>query len=228
MKSRRSPGEVLAILFLLTIMAVVVVFPALSSGCNAGEICINGAGENQQGFQPFRNLLVSASDCPTTFEQMVILLINAERANQGLPALLLDIRLQDAARWFADDLAIYGLQDPVDYDSRGKSQDYRLRVEREYDYDWKDETIALGSGPDTLADTPEEVVAGWMNSHSAVLLSPSADHIGVGYVDREGLLWDDVTVADFASPDEPGEIRQPPLSTCDPGFHRMYFPIIFK
>lgn len=228
MKNRRSPAEAFAIILLLAIMLMVVVSPALSSGCDAGENCYNGVVENQGEFQPHGDLLFSTSDCPTSFEQMVILLINAERAYQGLPPLLLDIRLQDAARWFADDLAIYGLQDPVDHDSRGESQDYRLRVERGYDYDWKNETIALGFGPDNLANTPDEVVAGWMNSHSAVLLHPSAEHIGVGYVHREGLLWDDVTVADFASPDEPGESRQPPLPTCDPGFHRLLFPIIFK
>jgi uncharacterized protein YkwD len=158
---------------------------------------------------------------------MVILLINVERANQGLPLLLLDIRLQDAARWFAEDLAINGLQIPVDHDSRGFSKDYRIRDERGYDFDWIDETIALGTGPDNGANSPEEVVAGWMNSHSAVLLSPSAEHIGVGYVHLGGPTWDDVTVADFTSP-EPTESRQPPLSSCDPGFYRMRFPIIIK
>lgn len=226
MKSRRSPGEVLVILFLLTIMVVMVVSPALSSGCDAAENCFNGVVENQGGFQPLGNLLVSTSDCPTSFEQMVILLINSERANAGLAPLALDIRLQAAARWFSTDLAINGIMFPSDphKDSNGNSTEQRFTLQG-YPYLEVGETIALGFGGPNA--TPEEVVQGWMGSpiHHDILLGDTYVHIGVGYTHYSGGIWDDVTVADFGSSSDG---RQPPLSTCDPGFHRMFFPSIYK
>ncbi|MCH7588933.1 MAG: CAP domain-containing protein [Chloroflexi bacterium] len=178
-------------------------------------------------FSPFTALL---SDCPTTFEEQVILLINIERSNVGLPPLTLDIRLQSPARWFSNDLVVNGITNLADphEDSNGDSPGERVTAAG-YAWSWVGETIIFGSGGPN--DTPEEVVQGWMASspHRAILLHSTPTHIGVGYThDPLGVPYQDVSVADFASLLSPSDPRQGPPSTCDPGFFQSHFPFITK
>lgn len=207
-----------------------------SAGASAGRCtsCIENSGTNPQftrgaGIEPaqvtFSPLTASVSDCPTTFEVQVILLINVERSKVGIPALALDSRLQSPARWFSNDVVINGLQDPPHNGSDGSTPQSRATAAG-YIWTWVGETMILGSGG--AVDTPEEVVQGWMSSdpHKAILLHTTPTHIGVGYThDPLGVPYEDVSIADFGSTDGP---RQGPPASCDPGFFQIHFPIVTK
>lgn len=209
-----------------------------SAGASAGRCtsCIENSSTNPQftrgaRIEPaqvtFSPLTASVSDCPTTFEVQVILLINVERSKVGIPALALDSRLQSPARWFSNDLVVNGITNIADphEDSNGDSPGERVTAAG-YIWTWVGETIILGSGG--AVDTPEEVVQGWMSSgqHEAILLHTTPTHIGVGYThDPLGVPYEDVSVAVFGSTGGP---RQGPPASCDPGFFQIHFPIVTK
>lgn len=165
----------------------------------------------------------SPADCPADFEAQAMLLINVERSRVGLSPLELDTRLQAAARWFSNDVAVNGLQDPPHEGSDGSTP--QLRIEREgYNATESGETLGLGLGGGL--DTPQEAVEGWMNSmsHKEILLG-DFEHIGLGYTHTPTGDWNDIWVADFAN--TAGARSAPPME-CDPGYHEMFFPIIGK
>lgn len=174
-------------------------------------------------FSPFTGLL---SDCPTTFEEQVILLINIERSNVGLPPLKLDIRLQSPARWFSNDLAIHGIQDPPHNGSDGSTPGTRVTAAG-YPTPFVGETLIVGTG--LFVTTPENAVQGWMDSagHKAILLGNAYKHIGVGHTNTTVPpdKWENTVVADFGPT---GITRLGPPSTCDPGFFQSHFPFITK
>lgn len=204
-------------------MIVEMAFPAFSAGCGAASDCL----DESLMLEPMLPLPATQADCPTEFEERVILLINVERAIDGKPPLMLDIRLQAAARWMSDDMAA---RDEIPADHLGSDGSTpRQRMEREGYF-----PNFIG-GPENIAggfSTPDSVVAAWMGSagHRANILDTLFEHLGVGYTYLDnpsvpGPGFDHYWTVDFGATDDP---RDPPLATCDPGFYQMPFPLVKK
>ncbi len=113
-------------------------------------------------------------DALSDFESEVIDLVNAERAEEGCPALTAHPTLRQVAYAHSQDMAVRDFFSHVNPD--GEELDDRVN---ETDYDWMGlaENIAAGY------ETPERVVEGWMNSpgHRANILNCTYLDIGVGY-----------------------------------------------
>lgn len=113
-------------------------------------------------------------DAHDSFEQQVLELTNAKRAQAGLSPLVFDKKLAAAADRHSQDMA------EKNYFSHTQPDGDRLadRVKDEgYKYMRVGENIAAGY------KTPEAVVEGWMNSsgHRANILNPNFKELGVGY-----------------------------------------------
>jgi hypothetical protein len=211
---------------LLSIIALVVILmgsvsPVFSSDCVLGLPCENAViGVPRQIPNP-KMFLATGDDCPSSFEERVILLINVERANAGVPPLSLDIRLQAAARWMSDDMAS---EDDIPPDLVGSDGSTTAdRIAREgYTSTAESENIAGGFA------TPDSLVAAWMGAPGIYrdnILNPSFEHLGVGYSYLDQPIWDHYWSVTFGATDGS---RDPPLTSCDPGFYRMPFPIVKK
>jgi len=233
MNTRRVPVELVAIFITLAIIGVVMVSPAFSSGCNDSKNCsvdyVNETypADPQDSLFLLKPLPASASDCPSSFEERVILLINVERANAGLTPLTLDIRLQAAARFMSDDMAAVCLANPlcnipIDHKSSDGREFWERILDEAYTYTFASENIAAGQ------TTPDIVVAGWMlsPSHRGNILSENIEHVGVGftYLDTPS-FYDHFWTVDFAATND---ARDPPFTSCDPGFYQIPFPIVKK
>jgi uncharacterized protein YkwD len=132
----------------------------------------------------------SAENAPVVnaeFEKQVAQLVNEVRADNGLPPLKLVASLSAAARYHATDL---GRDDYFQHDSHDRSGDSLQRVCGTFDRirlwynDWSAaaENIAAGY------NTPEAVLAGWMDSdgHRGNILNPNFTEFGVGYFTGAG------------------------------------------
>jgi uncharacterized protein YkwD len=127
------------------------------------------------------------------FEDEVVRLVNAERSRAGLPPLKQSEPLSRAARYFAHDMARddYFLSHDT-YDRVGgrlvRRCEWRVRV-RAYDPKWRGLAENIASGH----ETPEEVVAAWMESprHRANILGKGYRETGVGFAagGSEGFYW---------------------------------------
>jgi uncharacterized protein YkwD len=108
-------------------------------------------------------------------ESELVQLINAFRAQRGLPQLAVSGRLTSAAKWMSTDMSVYN------YFSH-TSRDGRAPVQRMADAGypvtgtWTGENLAAGY------TSAREVLNGWINSpaHLAVLTNPAYRAIGVG------------------------------------------------
>lgn len=126
------------------------------------------------------------------FEDEVVELVNVRRAagadcrsgGQFGPThpLVQDEQLRCAARLHSRDMGLRGYFDHVD--PEGIDPGVRI-VAAEYGGFPGGENIAAG------ARSPEEVVAGWMNSdgHCSNIMRPGFDEIGVGYAEVPGSRW---------------------------------------
>lgn len=208
-----------------------MVSPAFSSGCNDSESCPvdyvdeTYPADSQDSFFLLNPLPASAIDCPSSFEERVILLINVERANAGVTPLSLDIRLQAAARWMSDDMAN---EDDIPADHTGSDgSTLGVRIFRE------GYIIAAPGAAETIAGgfpTPDSVVAAWMGSagHRANILNAGYEHLGVGYKYQDMPPYpgyDHYWTVNFGATNDP---RDPPFTSCDPGFYQIRFPIVMK
>ena len=130
----------------------------------------------------------------TAFEQEVVVLVNQERADNGLAPLKLNTDLSYAARFHARDLLVDDYFEHDSYDRQNgnlvKVCDWNTRIENYYSNRyWLGENIAAGQR------TPEEAMQSWMNSegHRANILRPEFREMGVGYFDGGGkyyAYWD--------------------------------------
>ena len=130
-------------------------------------------------------------------EQQVVEFLNAERRQNGLSELRASTELADAARFHARDLAEDDYLEHDSYDRSGgrlvKSCEWSERVLR-----FVPGTRQLAENIAAGAETPREVVDGWMGSsvHRHNMLGAAYTRVGVGYWTggRGGFYW----VADFA------------------------------
>jgi uncharacterized YkwD family protein/spore coat assembly protein SafA len=110
-------------------------------------------------------------------QNVVIDLVNSERAKQGLPALKRNWELQRVAQYKAEDMTdkhYFSHTSPTYGSPFDMIKSFGLK------YSSAGENIAQGQR------TPQEVMNGWMNSsgHRANILSRNYTEIGVGYDSR--------------------------------------------
>ena len=107
-----------------------------------------------------------------SYEEQVVALVNAERAKEGLPALTMDAKLQEAALARAKEtVTLFSHTRPNGTSCFTILQEYGIS------YRYAGENIAYGQR------SPEEVVNAWMNSegHRANIMSKNFTTIGIGY-----------------------------------------------
>jgi len=162
----------------------------------------------------------STDPCPTDFEAQVVVLINEERIGHGLPPLLIDARLQNAARRHSGDMALTDVFSHVGSDG---AHSWDRASQEGYDWTTFGENIAAGQS------TPEQVVGDWMAStsgHRELILDSTKEHIGVGFVyldDGVSGDWDHYWTADIGATDQ---ARLAPPLACDPSALRVFLPFI--
>ena len=135
----------------------------------------------------------------STYENQVIVLINQERTDRGLSALVQNSSLTLAARRHSEDMACNDNWSHTGSD--GSTLATRI-LAAGYTYSWAAENIATSSSQYFSA---QSVVNMWMNStgHRANILSENAVHIGVGFRyagDVDLLPYDAYYTADFGRP----------------------------
>ncbi|MCL2047936.1 MAG: CAP domain-containing protein [Defluviitaleaceae bacterium] len=108
------------------------------------------------------------------YEQRVLELVNAERANHGLGALQWCPSLAAAARAHSVDMYENNF---MSHTGSNGSTPWDRMANAGASYGWQAENVASGQA------TPEEVMHSWMNSpgHRSNILSPDYTHLGVGY-----------------------------------------------
>jgi uncharacterized protein YkwD len=141
----------------------------------------------------------SSGDSASTldaFEQEVLALTNAVRSQAGLAPLRHDPALATAADKHSTDMALKNYFSHVEPDGDRLSD--RIRDEG-YSFRTAGENIAAGY------DTPEAVVAAWLNSsgHRANILNASYTEIGIGfYRDTPEDRYDEYWTQVFAAPSD--------------------------
>jgi uncharacterized protein YkwD len=134
-----------------------------------------------------------------TYENQVVVLINQERTDRGLPALGNNSSLQLAARRHSEDMACNDFFSHTGSD--GSTLSSRL-LAAGYSYSWAAENIAASSSSNFSA---QAVVSVWMNSpgHKANILSENVTQLGVGFRyagDSAAQDFDAYYTADFGRP----------------------------
>lgn len=121
------------------------------------------------------------------FAQQVVNLTNVERVKMGLPTLQTSTSLTSSAQSYATAMATYGFYSDIGLDGSTFIQ----RDEAAGYVGWTYLAESIGAGQ-TSANA---IVAAWMAdpAHRAILLSPSAREVGVGYTFRSsspyGTYW---------------------------------------
>lgn len=116
----------------------------------------------------------------SSYAAQVVSLVNAERAKQGLPALTVNTKVQQAAQTRAGEL-----KTSFAHTRPNGASCFTALTEAGVSYSRAGENIAYGQS------TPEAVVQAWMNSsgHRANILSSSFTTIGVGYTVVNGTAY---------------------------------------
>lgn len=146
--------------------------PQLPEGIRPEETPDNGTEQNPED----NNNGTSQGD----FASQVVALVNAERAKQGLSALTIDTKVQQAALVRAKESA----QSFSHTRPNGSSFSTAL-TEAGVSYRTAGENIAYGQS------TPQQVMNAWMNSsgHRANILNANYTTIGVGYTVINGTAY---------------------------------------
>jgi uncharacterized YkwD family protein len=139
----------------------------------------------------------ASTNCDATgnssYESQVIVLINQERAAEGLPALSSQSQLTSAARIHSEDMAC---NDYFSHNSPTTGSPFDRINDQGYSFSSAGENIAAGYV------SPASTVETWMNSpgHRDNILNADYVHIGIGYAywgeSTYGAYW----TAVFASP----------------------------
>ena len=146
--------------------------PQLPEGSRPEETPDNGTEQNPED----NNNSTSQGD----FASQVVALVNAERAKQGLSALTIDTKVQQAALVRAKE----SVQSFSHTRPNGSSFSTAL-TEAGVSYRTAGENIAYGQS------TPQQVMNAWMNSsgHRANILNANYTTIGVGYTVINGTAY---------------------------------------
>lgn len=137
---------------------------------------------------------VNAPVLNANYEQQVLDLVNAERANVGAPPLKRATELENAARYHATDLGQDNYFDHNSYDRSGGSLvqvcGTSTRISGYYPgwNAWAENIAAGHATPNAVMYDP---TYGWMNSagHRANILSTSVWEIGIGYYEGGGTYY---------------------------------------
>ena len=119
-------------------------------------------------------------------------LINAERANAGLPALTVNSQLAASAQGHAADMACNNM---ISHTGSNGSSAYSRILASGYSPSYSEEIIYGGGGP-------QAAMSWWMNDqiHRDAILNPRSTEIGVGYAYFSNGAYGDYIVVDFGSP----------------------------
>lgn len=119
-------------------------------------------------------------------------LLNAARADNGLPALTLNALLTAAAQGHAADMACHSL---LSHSGSDGSSIYGRIVAAGYTPSYSLEVIYA-------AGTPQDALNYWMNEpeHRDAMLSPNVSEMGVGYAYVAGSIYGGYYTVDLASP----------------------------
>lgn len=119
-------------------------------------------------------------------------LINAERANAGLPALTVNSQLASAAQGHAADMACNNM---ISHTGSDGSSSYSRILAAGFSGSYSEEIIYGGGGP-------EAAMSWWMNDqiHRDAILNPRSSEIGVGYAYFSNGAYGDYISVDFGSP----------------------------
>jgi hypothetical protein len=158
--------------------------------CNLSGQPNGGNGGNGGNDDPAPDPNEPQGDCGTATESEQFRLMNADRVQNGLPALRCHEGLVGVAHAYSEDMATRGFFSHTDPEGRQPWD----RVSRAGIQGWSTvgENIAYGQR------TPSEVQQTWMNSwgHRANILSRNYTHIGVGaYNDNGTWYWTQVFAA---------------------------------
>lgn len=146
-----------------------------------------------------------AQVCPTAWEREVVALYNQERADAGLPPLIMDVRLVQSARGHSEDMAIHDYFSHVSLD--GTTFDKRI-LAAGYPSP-RSENIAAGYS------TPASVVTAWMGSagHRANILDSTAKHVGIGYAYQSGSTYGHYWTANMGTSSGSPQLPPPVCAT---------------
>jgi len=119
-------------------------------------------------------------------------LINAERANAGLPTLNINIQLAAAAQGHAADMAC---NDLISHTGSDGSSSYSRVVASGYAGAFSEEIIYGGGGP-------QAAISWWMSDqiHRDAILKQKTTEMGVGYAYFSNGAYGDFIAVDFGSP----------------------------
>jgi uncharacterized YkwD family protein len=136
------------------------------------ELNPNVAPRNMQVGEIIR--LKPSASSPSSFEEQVVKLVNAERAKQGLSPLTHRADVKNVAEKKAQDMINSNY---FSHTSPNYGSPFDMLKTFGISYQSAGENIAKGQ------KTPEEVMNAWMNSpgHRANILKPEYDSIGVGF-----------------------------------------------
>lgn len=118
------------------------------------------------------------------YARQVLELVNEERAKEGVPALVLDKTLCEAAQVRSDELL-----DKMEHE-RPDGRDVQTVMD-EYGKTFGRDYFAFGENIAAGQATPKEVVASWMSSpgHRANIMDPGFKKLGIGYTHNSKTMY---------------------------------------
>ena len=130
--------------------------------------------------RPSASKPLQSTTANSSYAAQVVSLVNAERAKQGLPALIVSTTVQQAAQTRAGEL-----KSSFSHTRPSGASCFTALTEAGVSYTRAGENIAYGQS------TPEAVVQSWMSSsdHRANILSSSFTTIGIGYTVVNGTAY---------------------------------------
>jgi len=149
----------------------------------------SGASPTQSGSVPTGGGANCKYSQNAGYVNQIASLINAERANAGLPALTVNSQLAAAAQGHAADMAC---NDMISHTGSDGSSSYSRVLASGYSGSFSEEIIYGGGGP-------QAAISWWMNDqiHRDAILKPGTTEMGAGYAYFSNGAYGDFIVVDF-------------------------------